>query len=119
MDVFAARLREARRQAKLSQKELAEAIGASRSSIARWERSDDEPSARTVWALALHLGVSARWLLGMRDTPIRPTFPTQEEEALLAAYRQLSPSAREALLETVESSLQADKAAHRHAKAKT
>lgn len=116
---FGERLRHARRRAKLSQQELAEQIGASRSSVARWERGNDIPSAKTVWHMAERLGVASRYLLGLRDDPSRPVFPTPAEMALLEAYRALSPSAKEALLETVQASLQADSAAHHHAKTKT
>jgi len=118
MKVFAQRLRQARRKAKLSQDELAQRIGASRSSVARWERGNDVPSARTVWAMATELEVAARWLLGMRESGERPEWPSDDERRLLAAYRALGPTGKQVLLETALDALEADKAGHRHAKAK-
>lgn len=59
------RIREARKQAGLTQEELAERIGVSRTAISRFELGEIEPSLRNLSALAESLNVSADRLLGL------------------------------------------------------
>jgi transcriptional regulator with XRE-family HTH domain len=57
---FAARLREVRAAAKMTQHELAERSGVHRQTIARLELGTREPTWETVQALARALGVSCQ-----------------------------------------------------------
>lgn len=60
------RLWSARTDAKLSQNELGDAIGASGQSVSQWEAGRSLPNATNLFALSRALGKSADWLLGLR-----------------------------------------------------
>ena len=64
---LADRLRKARDHAKLSQQELADAIGISRASVSGYEAGYREPHrpVLTVWAMVCH--VDLEWLMGVSD----------------------------------------------------
>jgi transcriptional regulator with XRE-family HTH domain len=55
---FAARLREIRAAAGLTQQELADAVGVKREQVARWEGGRGDPTWTRVLALAAALGVT-------------------------------------------------------------
>lgn len=65
--IFAERLKEIRLEKRLSQSELAAMIGVSQANIARWERGVQNPSGESIYELARQLGVSADYLLGLKD----------------------------------------------------
>lgn len=65
--IFAERLKEIRTEKRLSQSELAAMIGVSQANIARWEREVQDASSRSVYELAQKLGVSADYLLGLKN----------------------------------------------------
>jgi transcriptional regulator with XRE-family HTH domain len=68
---FGDRLRAARTARGLSQWELAARIGTSPVNVRNWERRGVEPSASRIASLAIALGVSADYLLGLVDvTPL-------------------------------------------------
>ena len=61
---FSARLRAARREAGLSQRELAEALHTSQQWVSKWETDiDNPPSYHHLRRLCIVLGVTARHLL--------------------------------------------------------
>ncbi len=60
---FGRNLRDARRQANLSQQQLAEACGSYRSSIGAYERNERQPSLKTVAALAQALAIPPETLV--------------------------------------------------------
>lgn len=62
---FGARLRELRKQKKLTQKQLASLIGVKNSIISFYEVGDRIPSPEIIIKLATVLGVSADYLLGI------------------------------------------------------
>ena len=61
------RLARARKLAGMTQRELSEAVGVDRTSVARYERGRNAPGAAHIRLLCVALGVSADWLLGGRD----------------------------------------------------
>lgn len=61
---FAVRLREARSKAKITQRELAESIGMSRSYVAGIEGGYWLPSRVLATAIATRLQVDPQWLIG-------------------------------------------------------
>ncbi len=65
------RIRKAREAVGVTQEELAERIGVSRSAVARWELGEIEPKLRNLIALATELDVSTDELLGIsvREDP--------------------------------------------------
>lgn len=69
LQLFAARLRQARTAAGLSQKEVAQACGAaSRQAYQAWEYGRQWPSVRYIQPICKALNVSADWLLGLYPT---------------------------------------------------
>lgn len=65
--IFAERLKDIRLEKRLSQSELAAIVGVSQANIARWERGVQNPSGESIYELARQLGVSADYLLGLKD----------------------------------------------------
>ena len=63
------RIRQARDRAGLTQEQLAERIGVSRTAIARYESGEIEPKLHNLAAIAVALNVSCDELLGIR--PVR------------------------------------------------
>ena len=58
------RLKELRESKRLTQKEVAEIIGYSEISYARYEKGEREPDIRTLCKLADHFKVSVDYLIG-------------------------------------------------------
>lgn len=67
MATFGQRLRELRNRRNLSQRELADMIGVSKSSVNMYERDEREPGFKTLGRIADLFGVSTDYLLGRTD----------------------------------------------------
>ena len=67
MDKFYERLKELRLEKKLSQVQLANETGLSRSAIGFWENGQRIPLASVVIVLAKFFGVTSDYLLGLSD----------------------------------------------------
>lgn len=52
---------------KMTQGKLAEELKCSQSMIARWEKSECEPTESTIRSVAILFNVSADYLLGMKE----------------------------------------------------
>ena len=72
MSTFGQRLKELRKDNKLSQVELADAIGVAQSSIGNYERGDRIPDAETIVRYAKYFKVSTDYLLGL--TPFKQPY---------------------------------------------
>lgn len=68
MEIFAKRLKDLRKNRKLSQMQLALETNISQSSIAAWELCLSVPNAQAVISLAKYFDVSCDYLLGESDT---------------------------------------------------
>lgn len=99
------RVLRARRQARLTQIQLAEKIGVHRSAVAQWERVDGtSPSVRHLEQIAILTGVHFEWLATGRGPPrppegaLDPTLDmhdfarSENESRMLECARRLSPS---------------------------
>ena len=64
---ISSRIYELRKDACISQAELAKQIGASQKAIDFWEKDINEPKASFVASLAKYFGVSADYLLGLEE----------------------------------------------------
>ncbi|MGN1234612.1 MAG: helix-turn-helix domain-containing protein, partial [Christensenellaceae bacterium] len=64
MEFFAERIKQLRREAGLSQGELAKKIGVTQRKISYWENGQIEPDLATIDVLCNYFGVSADYLLG-------------------------------------------------------
>ena len=60
-------IRELRVERGLTQLQLAKSIGVSQKAIDYWERSINEPKASYIVKLAVFFGVTADYLLGMKE----------------------------------------------------
>ena len=67
LQIFGERLKELRKEAKLSTTSLGDKIGVSAMSISRWERSVEVPTMSNVIAIALYFKVSLDYLCGLED----------------------------------------------------
>ncbi|NRG54276.1 helix-turn-helix transcriptional regulator [Streptococcus suis] len=63
------RLKELRKEKKLTQEELASEIGVSKITILRWENGERQIKPDKAQALADHFGVNTAYLLGYSDSP--------------------------------------------------
>lgn len=86
---FGSRLREARKNAGLTQQELAEKIGTAKSTIAGYEKDAREPNVIKIWEIIKALNVSGEWLLG--GTSEQSPFPLSFSEQIhIKKYRALN-----------------------------
>ena len=63
-----------------SQAEFASKIGVKQTSYSSWERGVKDPAAQTIVKIASTFGVTTDWLLGLSDTPPRPSPPDRVAE---------------------------------------
>jgi transcriptional regulator with XRE-family HTH domain len=106
---FGARLAQVRKDAGLSQRDLAAQLGISARMVAYYEAQTDHPPARLLPALTEILGVSTDQLLGVR--PIKEAKPNNQR--LWRRFRQiekLPPKDRRQLLGVIDAFLDAKKA---------
>lgn len=95
------RIKQARQSLGLSQAELADALGITRSACSQWEADvGTGPRRVRLERLAELLEVSYEWLATGRDE-VRddtPRYLSADQEELLQRFRALKPRQREALL---------------------
>lgn len=70
------RIKDCRKQRRMSQQKLADLLGIARSTVAMWETGASEPDRETILWLAEYFDVSTDYLLG-HDTPTPP--PSDED----------------------------------------
>lgn len=64
MEIFCKRIKELRQEMGLTQKQLAEKLQTSNSSVCDWEKGRSEPDLQTLGCIARVFGVSVDYLLG-------------------------------------------------------
>lgn len=90
MSITANRIKELRKQKKLTQNELAEKINASRMAIANYETDRNNPSYAMLSLIADALDTTVEYLQGKTDSPLKtPTVDDNGDE-----NKQLSPNQR-------------------------
>jgi transcriptional regulator with XRE-family HTH domain len=62
---FSDRLKDLREEQKLSQRQLAEAVGTSQANISRWEAGTQDPSTEWIVRLAEYFRVTTDYILGV------------------------------------------------------
>lgn len=67
MDILAKRLKELRKDKKISLERLANIIGVSDTAVLKWEQNKSEPTAVNLKQLATYFEVSADYLIGLED----------------------------------------------------
>lgn len=111
------RIRVARRQARLSQAQLAAIVGVQRSAVSHWEAADGKnPSVAHMREIAMALGVQFEWLATgrgamplSRETALDSVAAAKAllvddplEARLLLAFREAPSRSRVSLVEVVE-----------------
>ena len=89
MIYLGSRIRQARDRAGLTQEQLAERIGVSRTAIARYESGEIEPKLHNLAAIAETLNVSTDELLGVRVSVSGLSLSPEAEAALGAFIREI------------------------------
>lgn len=84
--MFSDVLRQLRKQKKINQATLADAIGMSQATIASWEKGTRKPDAETVAQLADYFGVTIDYLMGRDETAHQQPEPVDEQ---LQLFRSL------------------------------
>lgn len=89
---FGSRLREARKNAGLTQQELANKIGTAKSTITGYEKDAREPDVMKIWEIIKALNVSGEWLLGGTEVnpDMSPLMLTSREQLHIKKYRALN-----------------------------
>lgn len=93
---FGEKLRLARKSCRMTQKELAEAVGAKHNSISNWEKGQNQPDAETIRLLCRALGVEANYFFA--DSCVEPS---PLEFALYGEVRQLTEEDQQDVLDFI------------------
>lgn len=93
---FGEQLRLARKNAGMTQKQLADAIGAKHNSISNWEKGQNQPDAETIRRLCRALKVEANHFFSGDDGQLSAV-----EFALFGEVRQLSEEDKRDVLEFI------------------
>lgn len=98
-----ARLRQARKQMKLKQREVAERLNVSEAAYSTWERGRDPIPDVRAYQFCKEYNISERWLrTGVGEMFERSVLPKQTLELLwntiIAMFRQLPPQSQEGVL---------------------
>ena len=90
------KIKELRKESRMSQTELAEAIGSSLRTVGAWERGENVPNAEQVWACAVALGTDPNTVLGWyEEHPREAPAPDPAHRGLVESYDSLSEEGRE------------------------
>lgn len=102
------RLREARRNAKKTQMDVATAIGVTESTYCGYETGKRQPDALKIGAIASFLGVSGDFLLEIDPAENKDALP-KLDRTLLRYFHQLNEEGQEKLLEYADDLVQSGK----------
>lgn len=106
------RLKYLRREKKLSQAALAEAIGVGQSSIASYERDERKPSYEVLCLLADYFDVSTDYLLGRTDVPHMYSHGVVDVQGdswqIFSNTKDLSPEGREQVERQIQGAVEDD-----------
>lgn len=96
MTTLGGRFKWARRRAKVTQNDVAAAVGCSRNALSQWENDvTPNPNLRNLDKAAARLGVSARWLETGQGNPFEETSPRKVRRVPLinwTAMRDFNPT---------------------------
>lgn len=102
--VFGKRIKQLRKQHRLTQSELGEMVGLTQQSITAWETGRTYPDVYTLIRLAVLYEVSVDWLLGLTETAEPSPMLLRRSCSGKGGEKwewQLSPDLRQAILELV------------------
>ena len=87
--MFTEILKDLRKQKKVTQVQLAEAIGVSAGNVGDWENGKSRPNYEALISLANFFGVSADVLLGLKEVDERTTVLADWEVDLVSMIRKM------------------------------
>ncbi|WP_151838968.1 XRE family transcriptional regulator [Acinetobacter radioresistens] len=102
METLGTRLKQLRKEKKLTQQQLAEAIGVSKTSVIYWEKDENTPKHESLKALAKNLSTNVEWLLtgkkivSQNSQELQPlsewdeTTPIEEDEIEIPFFQNFS-----------------------------
>ncbi len=102
METLGTRLKQLRKEKKLTQQQLAEAIGVSKTSVIYWEKDENTPKHESLKALAKNLSTNVEWLLtgkkivSQSSQELQPlsewdeTTPIEEDEIEIPFFQNFS-----------------------------
>lgn len=93
------RIRTTRQERRITQEELATAVGVSRSAVAQWETGRSGQITGNLARIAQVLGVGVEFLMQGGSSGI-PEASSADEMAILRLYRECAPEDRQILLRT-------------------
>lgn len=99
---MANRIRELRKQHKLTLKELGAKMGVAENTMSQYELGRRQPDQETIVKLAHYFGVTVDYLLG-GDPPENPSV-SQQEYQLIELFREMTPDER-GMVETIVQSI--------------
>ena len=102
------RLREARKKAKKTQLEVAQAIGITESTYCGYETGKRQPDALKIGAIASFLGISGDYLLEIEPAENKEALP-EMDRTLLRYFHQLNDEGQEKLLDYADDLVQSEK----------
>ncbi len=94
------RIRAIRQERRITQEELANAVGVSRSAVAQWETGRSGQITGNLARIAQVLGVGVEFLMQGGGVVSVPEASTGDEIAMLRLYRECAPEDRQILLRT-------------------
>lgn len=101
--MFAQRLKQLRKQKKLTQTELANELNLSHGAIAMWETDKRQPDNETLIRLADFFGVSVDYLLGRSEEKTPPDDDLSEgEKKLVELATYLTDEEREEIIKYID-----------------
>lgn len=89
-------LKALRNELKISQQQLADAIGVSQQSVNKYENQDVEPDIAILIKIAEYFSVSVDYLIGRTPSPdFTVSFLSKEEKSILSKYKTLTTKEKE------------------------
>ena len=94
------KIREFRKEAGISQKQLAEVVGVSMRTVGSWERGESFPDAEQLWEVCAALNAAPNDILGWWDDHPRESPPdlTRDERELVGCYRDATEGRKSAMM---------------------
>nr|WP_302597063.1 helix-turn-helix transcriptional regulator [uncultured Cellulosilyticum sp.] len=95
---FGNKIRKARKDKKLTQRQFAELIGAKHNSVSNWENNQNKPDPDTIEKICGVLEISPSYLLGLESS--QPTI-SEKEKTLLTNYNKLNDVGKDEAIKRV------------------
>lgn len=102
MSKFPERLKELRKNRKISQQTLSKYLNYGYTAIANYESGRNEPSIDTLIQIAEYFDVTVDYLIGLSDFPNREKGLLKKETKLLLGYRELNDAEQNVIEELLE-----------------